>query len=49
MNKLKDLIVRIPEFDEKMNRILKDLKNLNLEDIRNNLKQLQLLFDKTAE
>jgi len=36
--KIKDLIEKMPEIDEKMNKVSKELKNLNLEDMKDKLK-----------
>ena len=39
----------MPEFEEKLQKITKDLKGLNLEDIKDKLKNIQLLSEKKAD
>ena len=42
-------MTKLPDMDEKMGKITKELKSLNLEELRDKIKQLFLLVDKKAE
>jgi hypothetical protein len=49
LNRLRELTNKIPELEEMLNKILKDLKALNLGELKDKLKELQRLISEKAD
>lgn len=47
--KLKELSSKVPEIDEKLNKIIKDLKHMNLDDIKEKLKSLSQIIEMKSD
>lgn len=49
LNRLKELTNKIPELEDMLNKILKDLKGLNLGELKDKLKELERLISEKAD
>jgi DNA-binding transcriptional MerR regulator len=49
LNRLKELTNKIPELEDMLNKILKDLKGLNLGELKDKLKELEKLINEKAD
>lgn len=49
LNRLKELTNKIPELEDMLNKILKDLKGLNLGELKDKLKELERMIGEKAD
>ena len=49
LNRLKELTNKIPELEDMLNKIMKDLKGLNLGELKDKLRELEKLINEKAD